>query len=116
MKIDVAPAKTVTFAPPPYEGLPAKGTYRGKVTAFAEPEEDGSPFKFTWEFTARERTWSVDQEASQDELMDILVDLGLAGRTIQSARTVIGKKAMITVRTFGGKTSARVMDTAPISP
>jgi len=109
MPIDVPAAKRVIK-----QNVPPRGKYLATVTKAAESANGGHVAALKWRFRAEDRQWTIDQYVSDNaELGDILVDLGFAGTSVELA-DMVGKKAIIDVRTYGGRTSAQIVGTEPV--
>lgn len=101
--------------------IPAAGTYPAKIAAVRPEQPDGAVVD--WKFRApgvtktdptptAPKQWTLEHLVSGAELGDILVDLGLAGQTVELA-DIVGLSARIQTRTFGGRSSAGVQDVLP---
>lgn len=100
-------------APREASSVPPAGNYEAVVSSAKESEEEDIDFVVEWRYEAGEDTWHLEQKCSEAELMAILVDLGLGGQEA-SLEDVGGKKAMIKVATYGGRSSAKVKDVWPV--
>ncbi|MCY4318355.1 MAG: hypothetical protein OXE76_04025 [Alphaproteobacteria bacterium] len=94
--------------------VPPAGRYVATV-ARVETDEDTSGITFWWAFRAERRDFTLGQTLAEDDALEILVDLGLAGQTVEW-EDAAGRRAIIDVRTFGGRTSAGVVDVRPYVP
>ena len=95
--------------------VPPAGVYKGTVKRLTLPAEadDVQEATITWAFRADNRNWTLQQAVDMDGLADVLVDVGFGGQSIDPVAAV-GRKAMLTIRTFGGRTSAKVTQTDPV--
>lgn len=90
---------------PKKESVPPMGNHTGTIASVAEAEDGG--YEITFSFKAEGRTWSHPHPATEKELLDILVVLGMGGRNVELA-DLAGTPVTIQVATFGGRTSAKV--------
>ena len=103
---------------PPEERRPPiapAGKWRGRITATQEPTKENPVVSLMWHFTDdRGQEWDAPQFLQDPALLgDVLTDVGLAGQEVELA-DIVGREAMIYVRTFGGETSAKVVGTDPL--
>ena len=96
----------------PSDKVPPMGQYRARVAAVADGEYEGEHV-LTWTFTAEDREWSLPQDYDSAGLADVLVDFGFAGQDVDRSE-LVGREAMVEVKTFGGRTSARVVGVTAI--
>ena len=89
--------------------VPTAGTY-GATIKDVVPQDYG--YDVSWTFRADGRAWNRTEEMESKEFGDLLVDLGLAGQTVNRAM-LIGKKARVVVRTYGGKKSWKIKEVLP---
>lgn len=94
-------------SPPPPPVAPA-GRYEGTVASIDEG------MMVYWTFDAEDRDWTILMSPSHVPFGDMLMDLGFSGEI--DTDDVVGTKATITVRTFGGHTSAKVIAVEAIPP
>lgn len=73
----------------------------------------GGVFEVDWRIApkARKRTFEITQRTDLRGLRGIAADLGLGGQELELDD--IAGRCTVLVRTFGGGSSARVMDTEP---
>ena len=90
--------------------VPPAGRHQATIAKIEKLE--GGHVRVGWKFTARGRRWSLDQEVDGAEFGDILVDVGLAGRSV-GPDDIVGSKATLITRTTGGETGARVKEVLP---
>ena len=108
-----APAKKRA---PHYLQVPPAGKHEGTLEGVTVAED---LYNFRWRFSAahtgqKARTWRLDQEVDAEGAGEILVDLGLAGQTVEDLSTLAGKKCVLVVVTMGGHAWARIKDTEPL--
>ncbi len=74
----------------------------------------GGEYEIAWRVTpaGSRRAFELVQRTGRAGLNAAAVDLGFGGREIQPED--LAGRCLVTVRTFGGARSARVLDTAPL--
>ena len=109
-----APAKR---RPPPR--VPAAGEYT--ATLLSVTETAPGSYETKWRFTApsahdpdKSGQYTLPQKYDADEIGDLLLDLGIAPGADVELPDLSGRKAKIKTRTYGGKTSVRVVDVQPL--
>ncbi len=125
MDIDVPAARQAVL--PSQPDLPEASDYLAELIKIDDPpeapeasedeasedEDSKGPFKLRWRFEDRNgRTWEWDHEVPTIDMPEIAVDLGLAGQTV-STEAMVGRRAIVKVRTFAGRKSAKIVDVAP---
>lgn len=109
MPIDVPAEKRVVK-----QTVPPAGVYVATITSAVEGPPEDYVALIKWRFRAEGRQWTLPQHVIKaEELGDILVDLGLAGQSVELS-DMLNKKAKIVVKTYGGRNSAKVKDTRPL--
>ena len=94
--------------------VPSAGVYTGTVQSLSIDEAE-SLYRIEWAFEDQNGTaWTLPQDASEEAMPDILIDLGLAGQRVDPVADAPGRQALIRVRTYGGRTSAKVTGTYPM--
>lgn len=90
--------------------VPPAGSHLATIGAATERDDGRAEVK--WRFRAEKRQWTLPMVVAPADLGELLADLGFAGQTVDLP-DIVGAKATIHVRTYGGRTSARVADVTP---
>ena len=89
-----------------------RGSYKGTVESVTEKDES---YIVMWLIDTTGmpggRIYKVPQECDLEDLADVVSDLGIKGETVEVG--AIRGTALCHVRTFGGKTESKVVDTDP---
>lgn len=75
-------------------------------------EEDGD-LCVVWHIRDEGKRWRQEQFVTEEAFGDILVALGYAGQDLDTD-TLVGKKAVLTLKTFGGRQSAEIIEIQPV--
>ena len=88
------------------KGVPPAGAWPGKILKIIE--KNGA-YEGSWRFRAKGRSWTLTHRLTEEQLGDLLVDLGHAGDDVDLAQ-IANRSCTCVVATFGGRTSARVIE------
>ena len=94
--------------------VPPAGDFTATVVKVEELEGEEPAVKVQWWFRAEGKQWTMEQDIEgMESLQDLLVDLGLGGQSVEITASAVNRKALLTVSTYGGRTSAKITDIRP---
>ena len=107
MNLDVGPARA---RPRPRKKWPPRNWHTATIVRVTDATHG---ITVTWRLSAEGRQWTIPHDVDTADVNDFLVDLGLAGRSVDTA-ALAGTKARIYIRTFGGRTSGFIDGVKPV--